>query len=470
MRTLYIVGGLFLATGCGTSSNPVQGPAVPPVQPATTTEIVEAPPIEVPPPVIEEPGKVIDVSLRTAVNSNDEKFTLGKRCTFIDDKCDPSTITLTLDGKVLSFRAKNSKPAAPFGQWEKMRVFNSSSGNESMYLSLQHESEFEHLRFEIDNGVLNETGSERFPTTISKTIPNTIDFNEDGKPDILRFTCDAALLSSERPTACGGGFNLWLDERKVHTDKNTYAETDGIVVTPFTHNSVHAIRIASQQDEEGWIPPTLTTILVAKAGVMEIGFTDTVFGKVTWKDNGSFAVEESVCDKPARLKYSENGDAKVLAFGKERYRTRKYTWDGRTITDMVPKRWKTRRSKCQTEGRCPYVYAGKSDTKLGEILRNLVGTKRWKNQYLEIPRDLVEEGHLSIKIAEEKVGEVTHIDSVWLMVGDTRILPRDCPNGLCSKDTNTMSLGLGDSIRLEFDKVPSGGEIRLFANGYYLYQ
>jgi len=116
-----------------------------------------------------------------------------------------------------------------------------------------------------------------------------------------------------------------------------------------------------------------------------------------------------------------------LSYGREGYRNNRYRWNGQYITNKVPKKWKTRRSRCQSEGRCPYVYAGKSDTKLGEILTNFVGTKRWRDQSILVPRALVEKQSLSILVSEEKLGEVTHIDSVWLMVDDTKLLPRSCP-------------------------------------------
>ncbi|MBL4632389.1 MAG: hypothetical protein JKY56_00880 [Kofleriaceae bacterium] len=476
MITRYIVGGLLIAASsgtvaCGTNSDTVGAshstPSAPLAQPVVDDVAPEKLPIEavvvpeIKPPI---PGVVTQTIIHRRIKDGSKTVVLGKQCTLFNDVCDTTTIALTLDGNVLSFQANDAAKAAPFGQWQALRAEAAQGG---FVLRVKHEEELQHIHVQIDNGTLTETTSMRFPRTLSKTFPTTLDFDGDGQADTLRLTCSATYYSN-LPTACKSGFKLWLNDSVVYENQDLFAEFKTIELLAFTHKNVAAVRISAPLDGEG--EATFVTILSSKDGTLVESFSENVFGALTWKDNGSFTLHETICDRPARLKYFEKREPKVLAYGRERYRNNQFTWDGQSMTNQESKKWKKRRSECQTEGRCPYVYAGNSDTKLGEILRDLVGTKNWKNQSLEIPRSLVEDGKLSVLISEEKFGEVTYIDAAWLMVGDTRIVPSSCPQGLCMQDTKTMSLAKGDSIRLQFEDLPADGTIRLFANGYYLYQ
>ncbi len=477
MITRYIVGGLLTAASCwtvacGTNSDTVgtshSTPSTPPSQPAVEVspevETAQTQAIVKPEPPVPEPGEIKKRVLAKRILDGSKNVVLGQQCTFTNGKCDLSTVVLTLDGTLLSFRAKDASDAAPFGQWGALRAYKEQGG---FVLRVKHEEELQHLHVQVDNGTLTEIKSLRFPRQLSKTFPKDVDFDGDGQPDTLRLTCSATYFSN-LPTACEDGFKLWLNDSVVYENRALFAEFKTIELQAFTHKNVAAVRIAAPEMSEG--EATMVTILSSKDGKLSESYSDTVFGAVIWKDKGNFTVQESICDRPARLKYFENRAPKVLAYGRERYRNNHYTWDGLSMTNQESKKWKKRRSECQTEGRCPYVYAGTSDTKLGEILRDLVGASSWQNQFLEIPRSLVEDGKLSVLISEEKFGEVTYIDAAWLMVGDTRIMPSSCPQGLCMQDAKTMSLAEGDSIRLQFENLPADGTIRLFANGYYLYQ
>jgi len=226
-RTQIVVGLLFVVS-CGANSEAPQTPSLAPTSVATSEvpiTVVEEPTVikavieaAVIPPA---PGMVTDRELWVGTKNvhakgggNIEPIKLGKRCTFIGSHCDLSTAVLTLDGSVLDFKPDNSDTASPFGDWKSLSAYSTRKA------PIQHETEFGHIRTTLDNGVFTQMESLRFPRTIEKTIPNTLDFDGDDSPDVLRLTCKATTYATRQPTACRG-YTLWMNWASPHLVDNS---------------------------------------------------------------------------------------------------------------------------------------------------------------------------------------------------------------------------------------------------------
>ncbi|MFK7989085.1 MAG: hypothetical protein AB8I08_23910 [Sandaracinaceae bacterium] len=126
---------------------------------------------------------------------------------------------------------------------------------------------------------------------------------------------------------------------------------------------------------------------------------------------------------------------------------------------------------CRELPACPFVdredRAGGLHRR-GEILRNV----RHEPDTQELAVGDAE-AVVRLRIAEEKP-EVTHLDAVWLRIGDARLLPSVCdeaqPPSYCEADGQVLRLEEGDTLELEFH-VPARLQDRpafLGAHGMYV--
>ncbi len=459
---------MLLVAGCGANSAPTQvqtppAPTTAPEQPLGTPLAVGAP---VPDPATALPAPVPVVGTETLLSAGtkDKPLLFERQCSFTQDQCDPSTVVLLLNGTILSYKPSLGTAAAPFGVWSEMNA--RIDKNQSIVFMFKYDTLYQHAQIQIDSNSISETSSKQWPTTIVWDFPELSITDDAGKTEHLQYQCQAFAMSYD-PTDCQD-IVVSLGNTKIYEEKDTIVSSD-VKIDILHHENAPTILIATQPiDEEG--ESTQLTLLAKKDGTFQPTYQEDIYGTFTWQDDGNWSVEETICDRPANLRYSETGKVKVLKYGRESYRKVRYLWKDGALSVQAPKRWKNRKSECQTEGRCPYVYAGSSQTKLGEILRDQVGTEKWKNQFIEIPRNLVAvDGSLSIVVAEEKPDEITYIDAMWLEVGGQRIRADRCEAATCVQDRSTLSLSQGQSTRLQFSNIPATGTIRFFANGYYNY-
>lgn len=123
---------------------------------------------------------------------------------------------------------------------------------------------------------------------------------------------------------------------------------------------------------------------------------------------------------------------------------------------------------------CPFVYVENNSqwVKQGEILRNLKIPALEDTQKLALPAAPSCNTELRVRISEEK-SEQTYLDSVYLRVGDSKILPLQCdianPPAYCLEDQRYHLLSQGDSTDLRFAIPPALAceAPEIVANGYY---
>jgi hypothetical protein len=120
---------------------------------------------------------------------------------------------------------------------------------------------------------------------------------------------------------------------------------------------------------------------------------------------------------------------------------------------------------------CPYVdvLEGDSWVRQGEILRYQVGPTQDRWQRLGISTEASHTVH--IRLSEEK-DEVTHLDSVHLLVDEHPVLPVSCQQAdslpdYCEPDSVYEIMERGDIIELAFEVPPSSETFTLEAKGYY---
>ena len=183
------------------------------------------------------------------------------------------------------------------------------------------------------------------------------------------------------------------------------------------------------------------------------------------KGRGGWLLDDYECIKRA-VQADWEEDKTVVKWGRERRTTYRYTWDGERVARALVRK-ATRRSFCGGQRFCPFVYVGAPEVKIGEILRNQVGEAAWRDDALDVPQSAVVDGVLTVRLAEEKLDETTHLDGVWLQVGEARIAPDACDHAGCVVDGETLKMPHGASLTLTFSGVPAG-PVRLWANGYYL--
>jgi len=118
---------------------------------------------------------------------------------------------------------------------------------------------------------------------------------------------------------------------------------------------------------------------------------------------------------------------------------------------------------------CPVVYAAGSSTPAGEILRNLATPKRkgWQRLHLPLSAASLNDttAQITLRLAEEKL-EVTYVDAVRLVIGETHFEPNSCAKhnaAWCDADGEVLRLAQGQDHTFVFD-VP----VELVARGVWL--
>lgn len=121
---------------------------------------------------------------------------------------------------------------------------------------------------------------------------------------------------------------------------------------------------------------------------------------------------------------------------------------------------------------CPYVYLETESgwEFRGEILREVRFEAAQTTRSMRLGR--ASQRIVRVMIAERKP-EITYLDAVAVVAGDTEIEPRRCQNdaggALCAEDGAHHALAPRDELVLEF-AVPPGAELTLRATGYYVPQ
>jgi hypothetical protein len=119
---------------------------------------------------------------------------------------------------------------------------------------------------------------------------------------------------------------------------------------------------------------------------------------------------------------------------------------------------------------CPYVdvEVGGRWVEAGEILRDLHRPGLEGPQELALPAESREDGVLRVRLVEHKP-EVTHLDALWLEVGERVLWPVGCPEGeVCGVDGQRRVLHQGEELEVTFE-VGEGDETPvLWAHGYYV--
>lgn len=126
-----------------------------------------------------------------------------------------------------------------------------------------------------------------------------------------------------------------------------------------------------------------------------------------------------------------------------------------------------KKQDCTMLAACPFVYIG--DERIGEILRNLRGSKAYALQSLALPNTTGRT--VEIRLAEEKP-EVTFLDEIYVEINGERIEPAACetakPPAYCVADHRPHVLRRGESLDLTFEVASHKGVPLLFARGYYV--
>lgn len=194
--------------------------------------------------------------------------------------------------------------------------------------------------------------------------------------------------------------------------------------------------------------------------------------KVKMRRNGSWETDQIECVRSAVYKSTDWPDswegghrAKVKRMGRMKRTTRRHTLGKAGIETRVI-RTRTVKSKCGGSRFCPFVYVGDSPVRIGEILRNQVGRAAWRDDRLRLPPTT--DDHLVVRLAEEKLDEITYLDGVWLEVDGQRRSPTGCGGAAwCRVDGRLHRMRTGDVLKLRFDGLRPGQRVVLGANGYY---
>jgi hypothetical protein len=403
------------------------------------------------------------------IAGQDDSFVVTKVCEEVDGICDPQTIYLAVNGEPSDFVPTNGSSETPFGAWD--QLFANQYGNSSKTsrtLTLAQSETFEHVELTLHEGKLKAGSSKVFPRVIEDVLISQLDLNGDGRKERVSFQCDAIIGNNQEPTDCED-LQIFYGEDELYRNSDEILSSK-VLASLITHPKGTVLRLVTQPTAEEFFTVHRVELFGNRDGEVARLWDDYVYGDITWKDDGSWLSTNSDCVRAARYRYHEDGSETLLKSGRERFERKRFQWNGLKVTTKTEKVWFDNKSRCQSMGRCPYVYAGNESNmlKLGEVLRDQVGVKRWNNDFITVPRKLVSaDGSLHIRIAEEKPDEVSLLDDVWLHVDGRQLQPVHCETAMCRKDGVTHSLKPGEHIDLRFEDIPSNGTIRLFVNGFY---
>ncbi len=385
---------------------------------------------------------------------------LQAQCRVVNKECDLATVKLMLDGEPLDLRVPGATEQAPYGDWASLRTHRSD--DDVLTLSMKFASHYQHLGLVLRGGVFEVQNSTRWPVEIRGELVSASDWEAGA----IRYRCDAFAMGNE-PIDCEN-LEVFVGDEQLFREAGIVSGKIDAQVLPA--GAKKALRISTVHIDGEWEP--VSTKVFATVDGKTVPVWDSMSnGKHRYAKDGSWEVTESECRKPAELDYDDKlGEEIVRKYGKEAFTKKRFVWTGTQVQSKVVKRWTDRRSACQTEGRCPHVYAGDESVLLGEVLRNRVGKAAWANEFVEVPRELVRDGTLKIRLAEEKANERTFVDRVWLVVNGMRIEPEACASPLCELDGKTLSMRTGDAVQLRFKNIPEAGVVRFFASGYYVYE
>ena len=115
---------------------------------------------------------------------------------------------------------------------------------------------------------------------------------------------------------------------------------------------------------------------------------------------------------------------------------------------------------------------GNGFTRLGEILKDVVGVRNQKTTRHMLKASMIQNGLLKLRVREEK-HEITTINSLLIKING--VLYRPYIQGkqstkLAHKDNQAITLRKGQSIEVTFHlpkNLPANAKIELLAHGYY---
>tara|TARA_R110002073_G_scaffold177151_3_gene334990 strand:+ start:26398 stop:27795 length:1398 start_codon:yes stop_codon:yes gene_type:complete len=459
------IGFCILALGaCEAAQTPaVSEPTAQAPAKASPAEVIAAePPVEPLLPSTPSPpmGELKTKRLTNKAGPAREVALLEAQCRVVEKACDPATVQLTLDGKPIALQVPGATEAAPYGDWSSMSTYRTDDG--LLRLSMKFASHHQHLGLVLQNDVFEIKNNSKWPSELAGGLIAAEEWQEGA----VHYRCNAFAMDWE-PVDCDD-LEVFIGEEQLFRDEGVFSAA--IEARVLSGGSNRALRISTKPLDGEW-QPVSTRIFASVEGKTVPVWKAMNNGVHSYADDGSWEVTESECRKPAELDYDDKLDKEIVRkYGKEAFTKKRFAWDGTKVVSKVVKRWTDRRSTCQTEGRCPHVYAGDASVFLGEILRDRVGKAAWANEFIEVPRELVREGTLTMRLAEEKTQERTFVDGVWLVVDGVRIEPTACASPLCERDGQTLSMTTGDAIELSFKNIPETGVIRFFASGYYVYE
>ncbi len=404
-------------------------------------------------------GTVQSKKLTSKAGANRERVLLEAHCRVLNKECDAATVELTLEGKPVALQVPGAPEGAPYGDWASLGAYRSNDG--MLMLRMKFASHHQHVGLNLAGAVFEIQKNSTWPAELGgELIPDA-----DWQGGAVHYRCDAFAMGWE-PIDCEN-LEVFVGDQMLFHEEGVVAGTIEAKVLPAT--AKNALRISTKPLDGEWAPIS-TRVFAAVDGKTVPVWDSMSNGKHSYASNGSWDVVESECQKPAVLDYDEKREEDIVKkFGREALTKKRFVWNGTKVESKVVKRWTDRRSSCQTEGRCPHVYAGEASLFLGEILRNRVGKAAWANEFVEVPRELVENGALHVRLAEEKANERSFVDGVWLMVDGVRIAPESCTSPLCERDGETLSMSTGQAASFQFKNIPEQGVIRFFASGYYVY-
>ena len=431
------------------STEEAQGPSA--VAPAESA-VAEAPK--------PEPGTLETQKLTGKAGANRDDALLEAHCRVLNRECDLATIRLTVDGQPIALQVPGATEAAPYGDWASLKTYRSDDG--MLMLSMKFASHYQHLGLVLQDGAFAVQNNTKWPTELSGELVAAADW-PDGA---IRYRCDAFAMGWT-PVDC--------ENLVISVGENELLHEEGVVggnieAKVLRAGAKNALRISTTPLDGEWAP-VWTRIFASVDGKTVPVWDSMSRGEHSYAEDGSWEVVASECRKPAVLDYDEElNEETIKRHGTEAFTKRRFAWNGIKVTSKVIKRWTDTHSACQTEGRCPHVYAGDEAVFLGEILRNRVGKAAWANEFVEVPRELVRNGTLKIRLAEEKPNERSFVDGVWLVVDGVRVEPAACASPLCERDGQTQSMSTGEAAQVQFTNIPKTGTIRFFASGYYVYE
>lgn len=407
-----------------------------------------------------EVGTIQSKKLTAKAGANRERVLLEAHCRVINKECNPATVRLTLEGEPVTLQVPGAPEAAPYGDWASLGTYRSNDG--MLMLSMKFASHHQHLGLKLADAVFEVQKNSKWPAELNGELIAA----QDWQGGAVHYRCDAFAMGWE-PIDCEN-LEVFVGDQVLFQEEGVVAGTIEAKVLPAT--AKNALRISTKPLDGEWAPIS-TRVFAALEGKTVPVWDSMSNGKHSYAKNGSWDVVESECQKPAVLDYDEKREEDIVKkYGREALTKKRFVWNGTKIESKVVKRWTDRRSSCQTEGRCPHVYAGDESLFLGEILRNRVGKAAWANEFVEVPRELVANGALQVRLAEEKPNERSFVDGVWLMVDGVRVLPDACTSLLCERDGETLSMSTGQAASFQFKNIPEQGVVRFFASGYYVYE